>query len=116
MRKIRWLDLPLNVRRHVVARLAPYLGEPGIVLTPEETALALQPTEADIGTVSRLWDDFTTPVDDEGKTLERFQHFPAGTDREAIWRWLESLNPEFSVAEAMGQTNATPIDEPGSSV
>lgn len=40
--------------------------------------------------------------DGDENTLERFRHFDYGTHREEIWKWLESLHPEFSVADEMG--------------
>lgn len=40
------------------------------------------------------WSDFgDTPVDNDGFIVESFEHFPAGTHRETVWRWFESVYP-----------------------
>ncbi len=54
------------------------------------------------GLWEKLGDVPTTP---SGKwvdcTEEPFLHFPAGTHRENIWRWFESVNSKFIVGEVM---------------
>ena len=39
--------------------------------------------------------------DGEYNMLEPFRHFSFGVNREEIWKWLESLHPEFSVADEL---------------
>ena len=52
--------------------------------------------------VADLWKHLgDVPVDDDGITQEAFHNFPAGTNRETIWRWLESTFG-VSVADLMG--------------
>lgn len=41
------------------------------------------------------------PTSDLGLIESPFLHFPENTQREEIWLWLESQNPEFSAHEAM---------------
>lgn len=47
--------------------------------------------------------------DGDFNTLERFRHFDYGTHREEIWKWLESLHPEFSVADEMSLSDQPKI-------
>lgn len=53
-----------------------------------------------------LWDRLgDVPTFPEGEQVdcieEPFLHFPAGTHREDIWHWFESMNPRFLVGEVM---------------
>lgn len=40
------------------------------------------------------------PVDDDGRLQQDFLQFQSGTDREAVWHWLENRDPGFSVHAA----------------
>ena len=44
--------------------------------------------------------------DGDNNTLESFRHFALGVNREEIWKWLESLHPEFSVADELKLSDA----------
>lgn len=56
-------------------------------------------------TAQDLWNDLSRiPVDDSGATQHSFFGFCIGTQRGDIWRWLEELDPSFSVAEAMASS------------
>lgn len=46
-----------------------------------------------------------TPINDDGEIIIPFLHFPAGTQREAIWNWMEQTFPGFSVAARLGCTD-----------
>ena len=59
-----------------------------------------------LGELYALWDELADiPVADgsgdlDADVLERpFLHFASGTPKEDVWRWMESRNPFFSVAE-----------------
>ena len=67
-----------------------------------------------------MWDGFgNVPVsegDDESEAdaIEvAFLHFPAGTPRETVWRWFETLHPDFIVGEVMqGLRRKSPVQVP----
>lgn len=60
------------------------------------------PTALTLAEARSTYAAFTaTAVDDNGRTVDAFQQFPAGTHREEVWRYLENACPAFSVAEAM---------------
>lgn len=50
-----------------------------------------------------LWNDLSdTPVTDGGYLDQAFMFFPRGVNREEVWRWFESVNPDFKAGEAGG--------------
>lgn len=61
----------------------------------------------------QLWQKLgDIPVTDEGYLEEDFESFPAGTDREDVWRWFEAQNPDFVVGEVLQGKFANLIHQP----
>jgi hypothetical protein len=63
--------------------------------------------EYSIKSAKKQWEKLgSVLVDDNEKTMERFKHFPAGTDFHEIWHWFEKAFYKVSVAELMGVAQA----------
>lgn len=61
--------------------------------------------------VRAIWEDLgQTPVNDDGQIEEIFGGFPAGTDREEIWHWIEATF-DVSVHELMFPGEHKPTGE-----
>lgn len=55
-----------------------------------------------LGDLYASWDRFAdVPVSEDGAIEAPFLHFRVGVERETIWRWFESKNPQFVVGEVL---------------
>ncbi len=53
--------------------------------------------------LEKLWKAFgDIPIDNNDYITEQFMDFPAGTDRQEVWRWFENQNRNFSVGKKTG--------------
>lgn len=61
----------------------------------------------DLSAFREAWNQFSNvSIDDNDDTEEPFRHFPAGTDRLAIWAWFEQA---FDVTLGVGDIQPTDI-------
>lgn len=52
--------------------------------------------------LKNLWAEFgNIPINDNDQIEEDFKDFPAGTDKEDVWRWFDELCPRGIAKDLM---------------
>ena len=41
------------------------------------------------------------PINNQGALQAPFEHFPAGTHREVVWKWFEASHPRFICGDVL---------------
>lgn len=78
----------------------------GMATLEDGSTLDLSPYRApaipSLSQLAQLWRSFAdVPLNGLDQTEVSWHSFPAGTDRETIWRWFEAQNPAFVVGEVL---------------